>query len=475
MGIKVSVALLFLCGSGYATDVVGGTHVVLPTFSTKEGATITATAVKGWSMKSAQIDNLASWTEASISGNNASTAYISTSTAKFAVTLSGELIPPEGSGSGGPTDFSIKANFEGELYIDASATIIAEGGASATLSAKVEDEEVKVNWSIKKSTQGNSWSGADIEEMGSITVGNGGKWNPPADTYTITATDPSGDMKPASITFKVIKLESLSVSGATQEKERVMNRADTNNWVTIKGNGDVTITAVIVPAVLESELPDKLITWTGGNAVKGHPLQRKVSKKTAAKTSVSATCGSSSESLDLWVIWASVVIQVSGQIPAHLPPFQYNNRQCGVYVLSNPVRGGGNMLAKVTLSPAGIGGIVSGWDIKRLKQECLVVDTVDKIRDIQWQDDDKSNDDEILTPQNDMIYAVDSPNLGLFSDYPDANVFTRVINFKEWVEWNGVKCSDEAFWHYRGSFFYLSQKILGHELGIGHVQFPTAP
>lgn len=46
MGIKVSVALLFLCGSVYATDVVGGTHVVLPTFSTKEGATITATAVK---------------------------------------------------------------------------------------------------------------------------------------------------------------------------------------------------------------------------------------------------------------------------------------------------------------------------------------------------------------------------------------------------------------------------------------------
>ncbi len=83
----------------YATGVKGDTHVTLPTFiTTKPGASITATAVDGWSMKSAEVDNLDLWTIPSNSGNNAATTYIPTSTSTFNVTKEGDLISPSGEG-----------------------------------------------------------------------------------------------------------------------------------------------------------------------------------------------------------------------------------------------------------------------------------------------------------------------------------------------------------------------------------------
>jgi len=38
----------------------------------------------------------------------------------------------------------------------------------------------------------------------------------------------------------------------------------------------------------------------------GNPLQRLVSKATSAETTVTATLGSSSQSLNVWVIWSTI-------------------------------------------------------------------------------------------------------------------------------------------------------------------------
>ena len=99
MNSKLSIFILGFCllsSAVQATDVKGGSYITLPPFQTKDGATISATAVDGWSMKSAEVDNNESWTTVSISGNTATTNYIPESTAQFYVKMSGELIPPEG-------------------------------------------------------------------------------------------------------------------------------------------------------------------------------------------------------------------------------------------------------------------------------------------------------------------------------------------------------------------------------------------
>ena len=200
-------ALLCLVGqmNMYATDVVGGTHVTLPTFTTKTGASITATAVNGWSMKSAKVDNSDSWTAAAISGNSASTSYISTSTGKFAVTLSGELVPPAGSGRG-PTDFSIKANFDGELYIVPSSLIMVYGDPAQTLTAKMNDVTYSSNWTIEKVDSSNNWTGSAINGKTSITIGKNGDWNPPMGKYKVTATDPTDSNNKAEVEIRIVEI-----------------------------------------------------------------------------------------------------------------------------------------------------------------------------------------------------------------------------------------------------------------------------
>lgn len=189
----------------YATGVKGGTHVTLPTFTTKPGASITATAVDGWSMKSAEVDNLDSWTIPSISGNNAATTYIPTSTSTFNVTMKGDLIPPSGEGDG-PTDFSIQANFEGELYIDPSSLIIWHGDNAKMLTAKIESDSVAADWSIEATEKGNSWVGVTKKGFKSVNIGTNGDWSPPVGKYKVTATDPNDSQNKASAEIFVISL-----------------------------------------------------------------------------------------------------------------------------------------------------------------------------------------------------------------------------------------------------------------------------
>ncbi len=182
------LSLLLIFYEIYGTDVKGGTHVTLPTFTTKTGAAITASAVGGWSMKTAEVDNLDSWSVPSISGNSARTIYISTSTSKFNVAMRGDLIPPNGVGSNGQPDFSIRANFVGELYIEPSNINMAFGGTAKALTSKINDVKCNSNWSIKRLDSTNTnWTGSSIGDKASITIGKNGDWNLPVGKYNVSA------------------------------------------------------------------------------------------------------------------------------------------------------------------------------------------------------------------------------------------------------------------------------------------------
>lgn len=234
------LSLLLIFYEIYGTDVKGGTHVTLPTFTTKTGAAITASAVGGWSMKTAEVDNLDSWSVPSISGNSARTIYISTTSSKFNVIMRGDLTPPDSDGEiTGPTDYSIEAVFNGELYIDPTVLTLADGDAAKTLTAKMNGVTYGSNWMIKSGdSSSNSWTGHEIIGEESVTIGKNGNWAPPAGIYTVTAVDPTNSNNVAEIEIVVLKI--TIKNGDTDITDKIQNE--------IVGR-KVSLSATVFPSV----------------------------------------------------------------------------------------------------------------------------------------------------------------------------------------------------------------------------------
>lgn len=119
------------------------------------------------------------------------------------------------------------------------------------------------------------------------------------------------------------------------------------------------------------------------------------------------------------------------------------------------------------LSPKGVGEVIKkGWDIKRERQSLIVVDGKEKQREDSWTDDDAHDQDEILSPVNDRLYVIDNPSCS--REY-DAVSITVMRNFREWVNWNGERCSDYASWYYRGTFVLNG---ITHTLGSDNIPIP---
>lgn len=86
----------------------------------------------------------------------------------------------------------------------------------------------------------------------------------------------------------------LRITGATQ-----VGGPDSTNYVTVRANsGNVTIE----PDFYQPPGADTVISWNGGTEVGGNPFQRTVSLTTAAQTTVSATVGPTTRSVNIWVV-----------------------------------------------------------------------------------------------------------------------------------------------------------------------------
>src|SRR5688500_15760062 len=108
-----------------------------------------------------------------------------------------------------------------------------------------------------------------------------------------------------------MKLVRLTVIENATQKNVIGGR----NWAVVKQNGYVTVEATTAPKNEESEW--KLIKFSGdtGEEVKGKPNRRKYSLATSRKIHVEASLGGITESLDIWVVWASIDIQMKGKRP----------------------------------------------------------------------------------------------------------------------------------------------------------------
>jgi hypothetical protein len=96
--------------------------------------------------------------------------------------------------------------------------------------------------------------------------------------------------------FSVILLTRLAVSGATP-------RSQGNCYVATASSGDVVVEAKFSPD-LSFSIDQGIISWTGGQAATGSPLRRVVRTASPAVTTVSASCGSSSQSATIAVVEA---------------------------------------------------------------------------------------------------------------------------------------------------------------------------
>ena len=258
------------------------------------------------------------------------TVWVDAATA-FGVTINGKMYKP-----GGPNGSLVNWSVAGKsnaatisMHLDPSEAIVALGDSKGFTYKKADDVALYGLWWDSSKTPsfdtGNYSAIGSTYNFSSTTAGQ----------YTLTAARNGAGHKSASATVKNVEAASISVSGATQI-------GTTKDWVVAKGTGNVTITATLNPAIAEVDIPAGLITWTGGTAVANHPLQRTVSKGTAAKTTVKITCGTSSKEVDIWVIEVQSLTRANTNtsrrlatgVPITVPVSHWSNT---ITVVTNPV------------------------------------------------------------------------------------------------------------------------------------------
>jgi hypothetical protein len=218
------------------------------------------------------------------------------------------------------------------------------------------------------------------------------------------------------------------------------------NWAAVKAtNGYVFIEATLNQNTTNAA---KLIKWTGGEAVEGNPFQRKVTKAESAKTLVTASMGTNTLGLNVWIAWASFTkFNNTG------PKDSDSDVEPPYFGTTDTLANG--TLMQVTITPSGFGVFTNvGYDIKRtLEWGVWYLDSI-----FGWQqavhhgpgdNDDNTNTDEDLTPSaQDHIYSADWPGFTLSTAGADEGVMKA--SFVEWVTINlsgWERCSTDYLWH----------------------------
>lgn len=292
------------------------------------------------------------------------------------------------------------------------------------------------------------------------------------------------------------QLVSLTViSGATRENVRLPK-----HWATVKRAGEHVL--IQAETCLNTPQVWARIRWQGGQPVQGQPNQRRVSRATSAKTRVQATLGSTRDEVTVWVLWATIRVLTSGNRPAGAAPFGQQvdgNERLGEARFQGLLEdydpdtdtsrghfqsGAGKVAIVATITPPGVHeAIGDGWALKR---ECFTHEwgNAQKMRpgnsrgdlwNTAWVDDTSLASNLRLVPDaQDAIYDIDGPNIraGLAP-----NTYERYMNFRQWVEWRGERCSDYGLWYWRARWDarLTPRNVVLNDLGTGNRQLPDTP
>jgi hypothetical protein len=270
------------------------------------------------------------------------------------------------------------------------------------------------------------------------------------------------------------KLLSLTViSNATQT-----NVTGAKNWATVKmATDEVLVEATTIP---NTEACWQAIKWSGDSGSPGDkPNQRKLSRAASKKLHIDAELGGGKDSLDVWVLWATVTINASGTTPANSVQFggiEDGTENLGAVTWNGKTYGAGKVGPVAEISPKGVHDIVkSGWDFKRDRMSHDWKDggknTAANYWNTTWQDDTSLARWKKLAPDgDDKIYDLDGPNIFAagITDYETYN------NFRQWIEWNGDRCADNVEWYYQARWQKsATPQVSLNEVGTGNITLPA--
>ena len=359
--------------------------------------------------------------------------------------------------------------------IDVSPNPVATGGTvTITVSKSCDDKSISVYVGTtavsRKSTSGD-WSGDYTAPE------TGGE-------YTVTATDSCDDTFDP-VTLTVVQLTGLTVVSRNPKDVKKIDGAD---WACVKADDYVYVKATLSTTDKEAA---KLIHWSVGDQDSSDSLQVKVSRSASTKIPVTATVGSSSSSLNVWVIWAMLNFDMdpndtlstvtSGALNFFAKPhlqrpldndnlgvgyFSWNGVFFNTAISASPsvsaTEAVGKMCVTATITPTGINrltGINSlGWriyqerDSKAFKNGKGVSHRdFPKETTTGWISDSDADQSGInMTTEldsNDKLYHSDSPSEDT-ARFGASNRAAEYSNFRDVVIWNGQLCSSkDNLWH----------------------------
>jgi len=295
--------------------------------------------------------------------------------------------------------------------------------------------------------------------------------------HALTNNDYTFDVQVTNVTIQSLTVVSNS---ATQ--------IDATNWAVVKSP---TNDYVIVQATL-NYTNDWIVTnaataiqWTNGEAVPGNPLQRMVTKSNSVETTVTASLGSTTTNLNVWVIWSKVTIQTSGTntSPMSLMNISGNDGTeiLGIRYFTTTFPNdsvAGKICGIATITPAGIHSIITnGWDFFQKKAtETFVDGTIYSGWSFPpWTPDGPYyvNDTKTVVPDsNDKLYTLDTPSI-VTGGFSATNSIEMYKNFYDYITWsNQICCDTNVFWHFQGTWTNQTPQFNSLDVGTGTITLP---
>jgi len=213
---------------------------------------------------------------------------------------------------------------------------------------------------------------------------------------------------------------------------------------------------------------------------------------TSKKLHVEARLDQQSDYVDVWVLWAAIRIITKGPRPANSASFDLGMRDntqdlgavtypsvtssvldeaAGEFVQN--MGASGKVAPVATLSPKGVRAVVkAGWAFQREVWSHNFADGYETTgTNKTWTPDTSKPQYLRLTPDaTDRIYDLDAPDLRWGSKKAET-----YNNFRQWIEWNGTRCSDYAHWYWKARWVVntnLRKQITLNELGVGNITLP---
>ena len=268
------------------------------------------------------------------------------------------------------------------------------------------------------------------------------------------------------------------------------------NWAAVKQKS----TYVIVEATTAPKNDDaewKQIQWSGdtGESVKGRRNRRTLSIAASKQYHVEATLGGVKDSVDIWILWATIEILTKHLRPNNAAPFEQNRRDntdqlgavtykslsssvidanAGVFV--DNMGASGKVAPVAILWPKGVGQVIqAGWSFKRERWSHDWIDGKETPQfTSNWTPDISKPPNLRLTPDSyDKIYDLDAPDLRW-----GERSYETYNNFRQWIEWAGEKCSDYALWYWQARWLLHkdpSKQITLNQVNVGNISLPSKP